>query len=58
MSTGIKFATRAPGMQVCMTNSGADEAGNELILVTLKLVSTATYNTTWTATVWDIPASS
>jgi hypothetical protein len=58
MSTGIKFATLAPGMQVCMTNSGADEAGNELILVTLKLVSTATYNTTWTATVWDIPASS
>jgi len=52
MSTGIKFATLNPGMQVCMINNASNEAGNELILVTLKSVSTSTYDTTWTATVW------
>lgn len=57
ISTDIKFATLEPGTQVCMNNSGLDEADDELILVTLKSVSTVTYNTTWTATVWDLPAA-
>ena len=57
MSTGIKFATLDPGTQVCMINNGNNEAGNELILVTLQSVSTSTHNTTWTATVWGLPAS-
>jgi hypothetical protein len=57
MSTGIDFAKLNPGMQICMINNGANEIGDELILVTLKSVSTTTYNSTWTATVWDLPAS-
>lgn len=58
MSTGIKFATLEPGMQVCANNNGPNEAGDELILVTLQSMSTSTYNSTWTATVWGITASS
>ena len=57
MSTGIEFATLNPGMQVCTINNGSNEAGNELILVTLKHVSTVSYDTTWTATVWLLPPS-
>jgi hypothetical protein len=55
MSTGIKFATLEPGKQVCMNNNAPGEADDELILVTLQSVSTVTYNTTWTATVWSLP---
>jgi hypothetical protein len=54
LAAGIPFPQLSLGEHVCMISSSADE----LILVTLLSVSDSSYNTSWSATVWSLPANS
>jgi len=54
ISAGIPIRQLIVGEHVCIISSSA----NELILITLRSVSDSSYDTSWSATVWSLPANS
>jgi hypothetical protein len=54
LSAGIPVRQLLVGEHVCIISNNA----NELILITLRSVSESSYDTSWSATVWSLPAGS